>query len=236
MRQPVSLKRWLRLKTTQTATNSQLTDNSNSGFTLIEMIAVVLIIAALSAIIAPGWLAFVNRQRVAKVNDGIWTALQEAQREAKRTKRSYNVSFRQNVDVPEVAVYQAEDDEGTAISLNSTSNAWQPLSQDLEIKDGQVILCSNLDQANTSTNAGSISCNLSAPRTITFNYQGNLEDDANLGSTAPNVLAVTVAIPNSTNQAIPATARCVTVKTLIGSMEIGKGEYNATSNPQGCPL
>jgi len=197
-----------------------------AGFSLLELIVVVLIIAILSAIIAPGWLAFVNRQRVAKVNDAVFSAMQEAQREAKRTKLSYHVSFKG--DPLEVAVYP----EGT------TTLPWQPLSEGLDIKDGQVILCSNIAAGTANKNSGSITCGGTGERTITFDYQGNLKDDANLGSTAPQVLAVTAAIPQSNNaqQAIPATARCVMVKTLIGSMQIGQDEYDTTSNPQGCPL
>lgn len=213
-------------------------DPAQAGFTLIELIVVILIIAVLSAIVAPGWLAFINRQRVAKVNDAIFSSIQEAQREARRTKRSYKVSFRENNNVPEVAIYRAEDDDGSDITLASDSSAWQSLGKELGIKEGQVILCSNLDDTNDNINSGSTTCTLSDPRTITFDYQGNLEGEVELGDTDPKVLAVTVAIPesNSDQDPIPATARCVLVKTIIGSMQIGKDEYDANSNPQGCPL
>ena len=47
----------------------------NRGFTLIELLVVIIIIGALSAIAAPSWLAFINRQRVNKVNEATFTSL-----------------------------------------------------------------------------------------------------------------------------------------------------------------
>jgi len=195
----------------------QRSQDAEAGFSLIELIVVVLIIAVLSAIAAPGWLAFVNRQRVAKVNDAIFTNLQEAQREAKRTNRGYNVSFK--ADSLEVAVYR-EDTPSGAIR-------WEPLSQDLDIKDKQVILCSNVGDDNTK---GSAICDFSGEKTIAFDYQGNLDsneiDGPDIGDEDDEGIGMTVAIPqtNNNSQPIEATARCVVVKTIIGSMVLEQGE------------
>jgi len=196
----------------QTAVHSA--KNSETGFSLLELIVVVLMIGILSAIAAPGWLAFVNRQRVAKVNDAVFSAMQNAQREAKRTKRSYNVSFK--ADPLEVAVYREDTPSGDII--------WKPLSQDLDIKDNQVILCSNIGDDNTK---GSATCNFSSgEKTITFDYQGNLDSNEIDGPDIGDGIGVTVAIPqtNNNSQPIEATARCVVVKTIIGSMVLEQGD------------
>jgi len=200
-----------------------------AGFSLLELVVVVLMIAILSAIAAPSWLAFVNRQRVAKVNDGVWSALQEAQREAKRTQLSYSVSFRQPAgEVPQVAVYPTQDRRtGDDIELDNNSNAWRPLTEGLDIKPEQVTLCSNIDsntaneQANPEPN-----CNLDTARTIIFDYQGNL---ALVNGQDPEIndgINITVAVPQSNGDPIETTARCVVVKTLIGSMQIGKNSQD----------
>lgn len=199
-------------------------DHSQAGFTLIELIVVILIIAVLSAIIAPGWLAFVNRQRVAKVNDAVLRAIQDAQREAKRTKLSYNASFKNDSDQLKVAVYP----DGTT----NTDIPWRALNEGLDIKEGQVILCSDISETAANQSISPATCttvsgNNPDKRTITFDYQGNLEPGANIGTDG---IGVTVAIPESAGSQVPiqSTARCVIVKTLIGSMVM---EEDAT-----CPL
>lgn len=55
-----------------------------AGFTLIEVLVVVIMVGVLAAIVAPSWLAFVNTQQVNKANDVILGAVQEAQRGAKK--------------------------------------------------------------------------------------------------------------------------------------------------------
>jgi len=197
--------------------------STSAGFTLLELIVVVLMIAILSAIAAPGWLAFVNRQRVAKVSDAVFSAMQDAQREAKRTKLSYSASFRNNNGVLQVATHRTFEEDGeTLIDINSIDAAWKSLGGDLEIQPNQVLLCSNVG-TSFNDNAGSLDCDLGTARTITFDYLGNLAEQSG-GSPADTPLIVTAGIPqsNSPTDVIDATKRCVQVKTLIGSMQLGQ--------------
>ncbi|MFP5272236.1 pilus assembly FimT family protein [Coleofasciculus sp.] len=196
-----------------------------AGFSLLELIVVVLMIAILSAIAAPGWLAFVNRQRVAKVNDGVWSALQEAQQEAKRTQLSYSVSFRNPAGtLPQVAVYPTEDRAGQAINLANNSNTWKPLSQGLDIKPEQVTLCSNIDSSKANKKANNSDCSFTTARTITFDYQGNLGTVDGQDPDIGDGISITVAVPKSNGDPIESTARCVVVKTIIGSMALEQGD------------
>ena len=65
----------------------------NSGFTLIEMLATIIIIGIIAAIAAPNFLGLLNRNRVNEAARQIEGALTEAQRQAIRRGRQCSISI-----------------------------------------------------------------------------------------------------------------------------------------------
>lgn len=180
---------------------------SAAGFTMIELLVVIIIVGVLSAIAAPGWLGFLNRQRVNAVNDAALNALKEAQREGKRTKRDYSVSFKTENRVPQVVVHRAD----VAVA-SIPANEWKKLGENQDIKPGQILLYTNI---NTPNKVGGVTYAPTTAKTITFNYQGTLPQDASTGLT----VAVATANSSYTEPERTGPKRCVKVTTLLGTIQ-----------------
>lgn len=200
-----------------------------SGFTLIEVLVTIAIVGILSAIAAPSWLGFVARQRLNKANDTVFAALRQAQREAKKNKRSYSVSIRLDNSIPQISVHPGETPP------NTTSISWRNIGADLEIKPDQMLLFTNLNGNNSAANTinyNNASALRNSSKTITFDYRGALELPVKTGSEGLSalqderlgnkglIIALAVPKPSNNNQASDV-KRCVIVKTLIGGIQTG---------------
>lgn len=62
-----------------------------AGFTLIEVLVVIIIAAVLAGIAAPGWLAFVNRQRITSVQSDLVANLNKLQSDAQQRRTPMQV-------------------------------------------------------------------------------------------------------------------------------------------------
>jgi len=165
-----------------------------SGFTMIEILVVLLIGSVLAAIAAPAWLGFVNRQRLNSAQSTIYFALRNAQSSAKKDKLSYQVAFRTLGTKAQFSVARRVPSTATAADWNSLP--WQ-----------------NLDSAIGYDSAYITFSQLSAVpnppiRRVLFDSNGNV--DGNLGR-------VTV-----TNQLGSGAKACVFVSTLIGATRMTK--------------
>ena len=184
-----------------------LSRKGDGGFTLLEVVVIVLILGILSAIAAPSWQAFITRQRVRTVNDRVLQSLRTAQSEAKRSKRDVTVTFYTSSSTPPADPPRVEIDTNPAEPDPSKKEIRkETFSSGGEIKPGTIVL---------ATNATS----------ITFDYRGN-------ASATPFPFVVTVAPANSTNSAA---RQCAIVETIIGGMRTAEGEFNAATG-KGCPV
>ena len=67
------------------------------GFSLLEVLVVIAIVAILAGFSAPSWLAFVNTRRLNNASDEIYLALRHTQRQAQKTKTTWQFSLRENI-------------------------------------------------------------------------------------------------------------------------------------------
>ena len=78
--------------------------SSVRGFTLIEVLVVVIIVAILAAIAAPGWLAFLNRQRTTAVRSDLMQVLKNTQQDAIQRRQAITVEVVDDADAPTVSI------------------------------------------------------------------------------------------------------------------------------------
>lgn len=87
---------------------------SNSGFTLIEMMVVTVIIGVIAAIAAPNFLGLLNRNRVNEATQQVEGAIKEAQRQAMRKGKICKIRFTSTgTGSNQRSIVQVRPDEGS---------------------------------------------------------------------------------------------------------------------------
>ncbi len=168
---------------------------SQAGFTLIEMLAVIIIVGILSAIAVPSWLSFVQTRRLNTAQDQVYRSIREAQSNAKKEKRAWETCFR---------------DDGTKVLWSTRS---VPISN-------VTTSCSNATNWQTliGENANTIAIdttNTTLDNSQTGYYRRQFEYN---GSTNPPFRRITLIVRNEPS----GIKRCVFVSTLLGALRTDK--------------
>lgn len=194
--------------------------HQDSGFTLLEMLILLLIIGILSSIAAPGWLAFINNQRLRTSQSQVYGALQLAQSNAKRDKVAWQASFRTQGNLVQWAIHPATTDPTTfpvSTSPSSAPNVWYSLEDKIAIEKDSATTKTTLQEIVSGTSYKAI-----------FNRQGCLVDDAAKECTDTNSLFENNKKPVITlkHNDLGSARKCVVVETLLGAMRTGDDETN----------
>lgn len=173
---------------------------SIAGFTLIEVLVIIIMVGILFAIAAPSWVGFLNRQRITTARDQTFEILRSAQAEAKRTKVSRAIVFDNAAQKPRIIVVPVTDNAltpSTVLSgVNTADGRWQVLGND-DIKPGAIKIAGKpVGSAETTSGA------------IIFDTYGNVN---------PNISSMPYTITLQANTAT-SPKRCIRVTTLLGAM------------------
>jgi prepilin-type N-terminal cleavage/methylation domain-containing protein len=171
-------------------------DRTESGFTMLEILVVVIIIGVLSAIAAPSWLALTNRQKLNTATNKVFTALRTAQSQAKKENRPKTVTI--NIA------------NGTIKAINAAD----------EQIDSIVKIISITDNSGSSPPTSIVSSN---EATILFDEKGTPYTKRTSPayptlpaiSTKENLIPIRITLKHDQIGA----NQCVTIRTLLGSID-----------------
>jgi prepilin-type N-terminal cleavage/methylation domain-containing protein len=89
-----------------------------AGFTLLELLAVLLMVSVLAAIAAPGWVTFLEKQRLTTAQAQVAEAIQMTQKRAQLSHRRWAFNVREANGVVQWSI-QAADQSPTSAQWNS---------------------------------------------------------------------------------------------------------------------
>ncbi|MGD1805906.1 pilus assembly FimT family protein [Dapis sp. BLCC M126] len=215
--------------------SEKLLKQQEAGYSLTELTLVVLIIGILAAIVAPGWLGFINKYRLRTSNDRIYQAMFTARRYAMRDKTSWQASFQETSNaigqpIIKWAVHKA------AIAPNDlATSSWKYLEPGIEIDDNE-----KNDKGKYETtllivkpDTNKVTTTRTSPMyRALFNYKGCPVYNPTEQCTQTSLRAKGRIAIKPQNQDKP--KRCAIISTLLGVVRTGEDNPKADNTGKYC--
>lgn len=109
----------------RTALAKQFSKPSAAGFSLLELLVIIIMISTLCAITSSGWVTFVNGQRLNAAQETVLQAMHNAQSRAKQSRILWQASFQDPDGVVQWAIHPA--------SVTPTASFWNRLDANVQI-------------------------------------------------------------------------------------------------------
>ncbi|MFM7600928.1 MAG: prepilin-type N-terminal cleavage/methylation domain-containing protein [Pseudanabaena sp.] len=170
------------------------------GFTLLEVLAVMVMIGVLAAIAAPSWLGFVNNQRLNSAQSQALSTLRLAQSNAKRSQTMWQATFRNTPNVSQYAVHQSPPSSMTKEYWDNLP--WQNF-------DGGVRIVDNTEDQPRTTFTKLTAVPEPDIYRVQFKAQGNPNGLGEMGR-------ITLGTRTGDRR------KCVIISTLLGAMRLAE--------------
>ena len=95
----------------------QTSVSSTAGFTLLEMLVVIIMAGVLAALVGPGWLGYMNRQRVNRARSDLAQIIRTAQSDAQQKNTTRIVRFSGAAGVSAEPIVQVNSTPGITTGI-----------------------------------------------------------------------------------------------------------------------
>lgn len=182
-----------------------------SGFTLIEVLVVVVMAGLLAAIGAPSWQGFMTRQTLNAGRERVIQSMRQAQSKAIQERRIWQVSFRNEGNTVRVAVH-ANPSQGPI----PAGVVWEDLPQGIAIEPTQTnFFCNGTPPSTAKCTSGSATTEYA----VRYSFIGQLANPDMAGS------VITLSHRVNTNA-----KACLTTETILGALRTGKQVSGSGAN------
>lgn len=180
---------------------------TNAGFTMVELITVIVIVGVLAAMAAPGWFAFANTRRANIARDQILQILRQTQAEATRSRQVWIVKFDTTANPPQITTRRIGND--------NTDNTENSPETTIVLGEGNDIRPGVLGMQAIQNNAIDPNRHCNNTNCIAFDADGSVANLMNNPDPDDRPIKITVFATNAPTT----TKRCVLVRSLLGAMQ-----------------